>query len=145
MASTKSKSSSKPRKASPATPEQFRKLLEDDPNTAKIAQKLGVPLEAYVKQVVHLATHPKEDPQLLYVKDADLRSKGFTPPDAAAMAKHVKAGLEVIDAAGGTGFQATKKPLVNMSEKAAPQTHGPADPKLQADLAKDLRRGRRKG
>jgi hypothetical protein len=123
----------------------YRKTLLEDPNTAKIAEKLGVPLEEYVKQVVFLAMHPEEDPEVIYVSDEDLISEGFKPPDNEAMGHFIAEGLKVIEASGATGFQKSQKKLVDMSDGLSPAEGGKGDANLQKELAKELRKGGRKG
>jgi hypothetical protein len=69
------------------SPEAIRSRLLEDPNTPKLAEQLGVPLEEYVKQVMHFVQNPHEEPQLLIVNDEDLRAMGYEPPSAETLSR----------------------------------------------------------
>jgi hypothetical protein len=134
-----------PKKGRP-TEAVVRKMVLEDPNTAKISKNLGVSLEEYVTQVVRFTLHPEDDPEVIYVSDEDLRSEGFTPPDNDALGHFIADGLKVIAASGATGFQKSQKKLVDMSDGLTPATSGSqSNAELQKALAKELRKGGRKG
>jgi hypothetical protein len=128
----------KPPAASPEA-EALRKKILGDPNTAKIAENLGVPLEDYVNQVLHFALHPNEEPQLYVVEDAALRQMGYEPPDAEAMGQYIVEAATLAEAsAPQTGFDEAKKPPVQLQSaqgSAAPQKD---DAQLKADLDKRI-------
>lgn len=133
------------RKALPKDPETLRKLVLDDPNTAKIAEKLGVALEEYANQVVQFAMNPDAEPSLYMAEDADLKSIGWEPPDPAAMGRYLIEAVTVAEASDKTEFSDPKKKLVEMPDAAGAAT-GTSDPNLKAELEKQLKSDRgRKG
>lgn len=119
-------------------PEVLRKKLLSDPNTAQIAKNLGVPLEAYVNQVLHFVLHPNEEPNLYVVEDEALRKMGYEPPDADAMGQYIVEAATVAQAAGPrTEFvEEKKKPLVAMPDARAGEAPRKDDPQLKAELDK---------
>ncbi len=116
-----------------------------DPNTARIAEKLGIPLEEYVQQVVYFATHPKAEPNLLVVRDADLRAMGRPPPDENEMGRYLIEAVKMGEATSKTEYSDPEKRLVTMSDLPAgkPDTRK-ANPRLKAELDRQLR-GKRGG
>jgi hypothetical protein len=143
-----SKSPAKPKTPKlPRTPENVRKKVLEDPNTAQIAKKLGVTLEEYVEQVVHFVMNPKAEPSLYVVEDQDLEALGMPPPDEDEMGRYLIEAVQVANAAGATGFTDAKKKLVTLSETPAAQADEEhSDPRLKAQLEKELKAGRgRKG
>lgn len=144
------KAPTKPSKAKPAklprTVRHVRAKVLEDPNTAKIAKRLGVPLQAYVDQVVHFVMNPKAEPSLYVVEDRDLAALGMPAPREDEMGRYLLEAAQVADAAGATGFSDPKKKLVTLADLPAVQAGGKPDPKLQAQLEKQRRVGRgRKG
>jgi hypothetical protein len=126
----------------PASPESeaLRKKILADPNTAKIAENLGVPLEDYVNQVLHFALHPDEEPNVYVVEDAALRQMGYEPPDAEAMGQYIVEAATLAEASSPqSGFvdEAKKKPVQLQASQgsAAPEKE---DPQLKADLDKRI-------
>jgi len=126
------------------TPEVVRERVLADPNTAKIAKELDIPLEEYVEQVVHFVLNPDAEPQMLVLEDADLIKLGHPPPDAQKMLAFVKEAVAVADAGGAsTGFEAAKKRAVSLDGgEGASQAH--TNPQLEEELKKQLR-GSKKG
>ena len=135
------------KKKAPPSAEAIRTKALADPNTAKIADQLGVPLEDYVQQVVHFVLNPDAEPQLYVASDADLRKAGFEPPDGNAVGRYLVEAATVADAAGATAYAGgPKKKLVTMSDASALPTVGKehTDAKLKAELDRQLR-GKRGG
>lgn len=124
------------------SPEEMRKKLVEDPNTAKIAEQLKMPLEEYITLVMHYATSG-EKPQFFIVKDEDLRKMGHEPPDKAKMEKYVVETVATAMAHNGTAFQGEQKKPVSLGE-AAKTTEPAANADLKAQLDAELR-GKRGG
>jgi hypothetical protein len=62
------------------SPLEIRKSVLADPMTAKIAAKLGIPLEEYAEGIVHFAMNPDELPEYVGVTDEVLKEKfGLEP------------------------------------------------------------------
>lgn len=126
--------------ASPES-EALRKKILADPNTAKIAENLGVPLEDYVNQVLHFALNPKAEPQVYVVEDAALRQMGYEPPDAEAMGKYIVEAAALVEAsASPTEFVdgPAKKQPVQLSASPGDAVPEKDDPQLKADLSKRI-------
>jgi len=128
--------------ATTKSPEELRKKLVDDPNTAKIAEQLKMPYEDFITLVIHYATSG-EQPQFFIVKDEDLRKFGHEPPDREKMQKYIVDAIGVAVAHQGTAFQSEQKKPVDLAaaqQQAAPK----ADADLKAQLDAELR-GKRGG
>lgn len=132
--------------SAPKDPQALRQRILDDPNTAKIAEKIGVPLEQYVADVMHFVQNPGADPSVYVVEDEDLRSKGYEPPDADAIGRYLIEAAAVASAADSTEWtDPAGKKLVDMSgPQAATQAPETTDPALKDELSKALRAGRSK-
>lgn len=61
-----------------------------DPNTAKIAEQLGVPLEEYVQSVVTFIADPKAEPEFVTISDENLKKMGAPPPSIEEMTAYVQ-------------------------------------------------------
>lgn len=120
------------------------KVLLEDPNTPKLAEKLEMSLEDYVSLVVHYVMNPSEQPMLNLVKDEDLAKAGLPPVSNEAMNDYLEQAVALAEATETTGFAEAKKEKVSMSG-GAQQAVDPAmtDPKLKADLEKALRKNRK--
>jgi hypothetical protein len=116
------------------TPDEIRAALAMDPNTAQIAETLKMPLEDYVKLVVHYATTGAE-PEYFIVPDADLKKLGHTPPDARKMnawlaeAAAMKLATEVTDYSSGAA-----RPKVSLAVPPAAPAALNNDPALAAEI-----------
>jgi hypothetical protein len=62
-----------------ADPAKIRAALLADPNTKDLAEAVGLSLEVYIKQVIHFALNPNDEPMLLTIPDDDLASMGIVP------------------------------------------------------------------
>lgn len=122
-------------------PEALRKKILDDPNTARIAEELGVPLEEYVEQVLFYAMNPQAEPQLYVVEDADLRAMGVEPPDPDAMGKYLIEAVTLAEAHEKTEFIDSKKQLVQLSDNSA-QPLPEGNEELKSEVEKVARVGR---
>ncbi|MFY0577335.1 hypothetical protein ACN28S_26140 [Cystobacter fuscus] len=127
------------------SPEALRSRLLKDPNTPKLAEQLGVPLEEYVKQVMHFVQNPHEEPQLLVVGDEDLRAMGHEPPSAEALSRILDEAVALAGLTQTTDFTPAKKPLVSLTsppEPPVPTAPAPARTDTSSDLDAQLRRAR---
>ena len=125
------------------SPEALKKKLLDDPNTAKLAETLGLPLEDYVKLVLHYAT-TGDQPQFFVVPDEDLRKLGYEPPDPKAMSAYLVEAVATIFAQEGTAFTDERKGPVSLGElpaQAAPADAADPDLKKQVDAEVLSQRG----
>jgi hypothetical protein len=99
-------------KAPPVDPALREKILAD-PNVARLAQVLGVPLDEYVNQIGYYINNPGVQPALAMASDEDLRNKlGVEPP---------------------SGFDAPRKKTIELPSqggKAIEVEPEKADPKL---------------
>jgi hypothetical protein len=130
--------------AIPKDPEVIRKKVLSDPNTAKIAENLGVPLEEYVNQVIHFVLNPNAEPSLYVVEDEDLRAMGYPPPDADAMGQYIIEAATIAQTANPsrTEFtEARKPPPVQLETPTAAAKPEQEDSALKAELEKARRAG----
>jgi hypothetical protein len=123
----------------PKNPLEIRKKVLADPNTAQIAQKLGVPLEEYVEGVVHFAMNPDELPEYVVVTDEVLKEKfGLeAPPKTDEIIAIFNKEVEYATVSDKTDFTAAKAKPVELSDGPSAQAPG-GDAKLQEDLKKQL-------
>lgn len=123
----------------PKNPLEIRKKVLADPNTAQIAEKLGVPLEEYVEGVVHFAMNPQELPEYVGVTDEVLKEKFGLPPtpkDAEIIAIFDRE-VEFATVAEKTDYRDPKQKLVDLPEAPSAETRT-EDAKLKEDLQKQL-------
>ena len=125
------------------SPEEIRKKVLDDPNTAQIAEKLGVSLDEYVNQVVFFVLNPNAEPSLYVVEDEDLRSMGEKPSTEDEVGQYLMEAIAIAKAANTstTEYAEAKKKLVEMPDTPAPSAEKPKDPTLEADVNKSRRVG----
>jgi hypothetical protein len=124
---------SKPRSAL-----DVRKKVLADPNTAKIAEKLGVPLEEYVEGVVHFAMNPEQLPEYVVASDADIKEKfGLDPaPNEQQIVKIFEENLKFATLNDTNEFKHPTKQQVALN--APGQATTAEDPKLKEELKKKL-------
>ncbi len=117
---------------------EVRKKVLADPNTAKIAEKLGVPLEEYVEGVVHFAMNPDQLPEYVVASDADIKEKfGLDPaPNDQQIIKIFEENLKVATITDTTDFQEAARPQVALNAAGAATTA--EDPTLKEELKKKL-------
>jgi hypothetical protein len=131
------------KKKIPREPAAIRRALLEDPNTAAIAEKLGVPLEEYLQQVIHFAMNPDVEPTLYIVPDKDLRAMGLEPPDPTKMGRFLTESVAVLKAADSTGFTraAAAAAKVSLGESGStPQASRITDENVKVELAKEIQR-----
>ncbi len=123
-------------------PIEIRKKVLADPNTAKIAKTLGVPLEEYVEGVVHFAMNPDELPEYVGVSDDKIKETfGLDPaPNAEQILKIFDENLKFATLNDANEFENSKKKLVEMPDGAPEAAKGVDDPRLKAELDKEMAR-----
>jgi hypothetical protein len=123
------------------SPLEIRKKVLADPNTAKLAEKLGVPLEEYVEGVVHFAMNPGELPEYVVVSDETLKEQFGLGPSAKAaeITKLFETSLEMATLTDTTDYSAPKaKPVQLASDGGSQAPVGKQDEALKDDLKKQL-------
>jgi 5-deoxy-D-glucuronate isomerase len=125
----------------PKNPLEIKKKILADPNTAKIAQTLGVDLAEYVEGVVHFVMNPDQKPELVVVTDEVAKERfGLTLPKEGEIIKQFETELELATVADKTDFQAAKVKPMQMETPEAPSAERNAeDLKLKEELKKQLR------
>jgi len=128
------------------TLEMVQKRVMSDPNTAKIAKELAIPLEQYVAQVCYYLLNPDADPDMVLVEDEDLIKMGHQPPKQSEMLAYLKEAVAVAEASGATGFEDSKKKQVALdggASKAKRGTTGAHNALLQDELKKQMRKSKK--
>lgn len=128
-------------------PKKIKAKLLADPNTAKIAEALGVGLDEYVQLILNYVEDPNLDPPIYIANDAELKSLGAVAPSTAEMKKFIESSMAVLDAAQGSGYQGKTKPLVAMptEESVAKPLKAKEDAALKDALKQQLRNKPKKG
>jgi hypothetical protein len=123
-------------KPPPISAEQRSKILSD-PNVAKIAAELQMPIEEFVNTVGYYINNPGVEPAFLVVSDENLKKMGVTPPTAEAIEANVRASVEAIKAGTGpSGFDQAKKVAVALPKDGGEAATGTADPDLEDTVKK---------
>lgn len=125
-------------------PEAIRAKVLADPNTAIIAESLGIDVEEYAEQVVHFVMNPNQEPVIAVMSDEKLKTLGHNPPDGHFLMSQIAGTAATVGER--SNFSAAQKPKVALEQVRVGEgvdTSG-ADPKLKADLAEELRRNRSK-
>lgn len=124
----------------PKDPLEIRKKVLADPNTAQIAETLGVSLEEYVEGVVHFAMNPQELPEYVVASDKILEEQYGLPPTPKAdeLIALFDRELEYATISEKTDYRGAKQVLVELPEAAPSEETRPEDPKLKEDLKKQL-------
>lgn len=120
----------------PISAEQREKILSD-PNVAKMAAELEMPLDEFVNTVGYYLNNPGVEPAFLVVSDENLRKMGVEPPSAEAIEANVKASVEAITAAQGpSGFDQAKKATVDLTSTGGKPLAAPSDAELEEAVKK---------
>jgi hypothetical protein len=125
----------------PKDPLEIKKKILADPNTAKIAETLGVDLQEYVEGVVHFVMNPDQKPELVVVTDDVAKERfGLTLPKEAEIIAKFNTEYELATIADKTDFQAAKAKPVQMETPESPSGERTGeDAKLKEELKKQLR------
>jgi len=123
------------------TADEVRKIVLDDPNTAKIVEQLGITAEELAEDVAYYATNPGVTPDYQVISDKGLLEKyGIVAPKEQDIVNTFNKELEIHTISEKTDYRDPKEKLVAMPD--APEgkvsDEKPADPKLQAELKKKL-------
>lgn len=102
-------------KAPPIDPALRAKILAD-PNVAKLAAELGMPLDEYVNQIGYFINNPDAVPALAIASDEDLKKHlGVEAPTFAQIEANLKASNDAFMAGKApSGFTAHKKNTVEL-------------------------------
>ena len=126
----------------PISAEQRAKILSD-PNVAKMAAELEMPLDEFVNTVGYYLNNPGVEPAFAVVSDADLKKMGIEAPSAEAIEASVRASVKAIEAGQQpSGFDKTKKNTVEMPSAGGRPIAVTADPELEDTVKKARRPGK---
>src|SRR3990167_7463665 len=81
----------------PISAEQREKILAD-PNVAKMAAELEMPLDEFVNTIGYYLNNPGVEPSFLVVSDENLKKMGVDAPTNEALEANVRASVEAIKA-----------------------------------------------
>lgn len=138
-AKAKSKKAPSPKKVA-----ELKAKLLADPNTAGIAQNVGLSLDDYVAQVMRFIENPGLQPELYIVKDSDLKAQGFEVPDQKEILAYIKETKEVLEVTEVSKFTDKKVKKVELDSKVEQLDEEYSSPGLKKALEKELR-GKRGG
>lgn len=120
----------------PISAEQRAKILSD-PNVAKMAAELEMPLEEFVNTVGYYLNNPGVEPAFAVVSDADLKKMGIDAPSAEALEASVRASVEAIKAGQSpSGFEQARKNSVEISSAGGKALTPESDPDLEDTVKK---------
>ncbi|MFT3712330.1 MAG: hypothetical protein QM817_32185 [Archangium sp.] len=125
-------------KAPPASAALRAKILAD-PNVAKVAAKLGTPLEEYVNQIAYYINNPDVVPAVAIMSDEDIKKHtGNDAPTFEQLRDAAKAANDAFMAGQApSGFEAARKNTVDMPSSGGEQVKPTkADPALQDAIKK---------
>lgn len=115
-----------------------------DPNTKKIARKLKIPLKDYAAQVLEFYLHPKQEPQLVYISDENLkRHAGYTPPSFEEMNKWTRDEAAVVTHQERTEYTDSQAKKVEITDTRKP-LEAEEDEELSVSVKQHLKSTRRK-
>ena len=125
----------------PISAEQRAKILSD-PNVAKMAEELEMPLDEFVNTVGYYLNNPGVEPAFAVVSDENLKKLGIEAPSAEAIEANVRASVELIKVGQGpSGFDQTRKNSVEISSAGGKALTPKSDP----DLEDTVKKGRTPG
>lgn len=121
----------------PISPELKAKILSD-PNVAKIAAELEMPLDEFVNQIGYYMNNPGVEPAFLVVSDENLKTHlGVTAPTQEQLEANVRASVEAIKAGQApSGFEQAKKNPMELPNAGGAQVQAEADPDLEDTIKK---------
>lgn len=123
--------------APPPISAELRAKILADPNVAKMAESLQVPLDEFVNQVGYYLNNPGVEPAFLVVSDENLKKMGVEPPTEEAIEANVRQSVAAIQAAEGpSGFTAHKKNTVEMPNSGGETVSAKSDPDLEDTVKK---------
>jgi hypothetical protein len=120
----------------PVSGEQRAKILLD-PNIAKMAAELEMPLDQFVNTVGYYLNNPGVEPAFLVVSDENLKKMGVTAPTNEQLEANVRATVEAIKAGQApSGFEQAKKKSVDLPTSGGQPLTGASDPDLEDTVKK---------
>lgn len=120
----------------PISAEQREKILAD-PNVAKMAAELEMPLDEFVNTIGYYLNNPGVEPSFLVVSDENLKKMGVNAPTNEALEANVRASVEAIKAGQApSGFDQAKKKAVEITNAGGQALTAPADPDLEDTVKK---------
>lgn len=124
------------------TPEAIRAALLADPNTAAVAETIGVDVDAYIEQIIHFAMNPSAEPNVGIMTVEEMKAQGITPPASDAEIGQYLIDLASVTKASGNSneFADQKEQIVALGKTSNdPQPVETTDQKLKEELDKQLR------
>jgi hypothetical protein len=118
-------------------PEEIRQKVLADPNTEKIAAKLGVSLERYVAGVVRFAMNPTMLPEFQTMAPQEIERRYGAPMNRDQILTLFRSEMEQALIAEKTDYRDAKRQLVALPTPPMVETRT-EDPKLKEELAKQL-------
>ena len=117
-----------------------------DPNTAKIAESVKLPLEEYIEQVMKYLANPSIEPQVYVAEDHDLRAAGFEPPDIDKIAAFINEHADAQEISTKSKFADPNSQRERVSGKIPVPPAAEAKPdEVREDLKAELERERTSG
>jgi hypothetical protein len=120
---------------------EIKKRITEDPNTAKIAEKLGMTFEAYLELVMKYVNNPGMDAMVNVVPDAELRANGIEPPDLKKAAAYFTERAEALTMTSRSKFADPNSQRERVTGKIPVPPAAKADPdEVRQDLKEELDR-----
>ena len=123
--------------APPPVSAELRAKILSDPNVAKLAAELGMPLDEYVNTIGYYMNNPGVEPAFLVVSDENLKKMGVDAPTNEALEANVRASVEAIKAGQSpSGFDAARKNAVELPSTGGESLTAKSDPDLEDTVRK---------
>ena len=123
--------------APPPVSAELKAKILSDPNVAKLAAELGMPLDEYVNTIGYYMNNPGVEPAFLVVSDETLKKMGVDAPTNEQLEANVRASVEAIKAGQSpSGFEAAKKNAVELPSTGGETLTSKSDPDLEATVRK---------
>ena len=123
--------------APPPISAELRAKILADPNVAKMANELQMPLEEFVNTVGYYMNNPGTEPAFLVVSDENLKKMGVDAPTNEQLEANVRASVEAIKAGQSpSGFDPAKKNTVELPSTGGESLTSKSDPDLEDTVRK---------
>ena len=123
--------------APPPVSAELRAKILSDPNVAKLAAELGMPLDEYVNTIGYYMNNPGVEPAFLVVSDENLKKMGVDAPTNEALEANVRASVAAIKAGQSpSGFEAARKNTVELPSQGGEALTAKSDPDLEDTVRK---------
>ena len=121
----------------PAVSAELRAKILSDPQVAKMAAELKMPLDRFVNTIGYYMNNPGTEPAFLVVSDENLRKMGVTPPTIEQLEADVKASVEAFNIGQGpSGFDAPRKSMVELPSQGGEVVQAEPDRALEDAVRK---------